>query len=311
LRHEIKVNSLPYHTIMQDINFSNITIDKISLPLLLEKDIDLSIFRLDKIDPIISGNKWFKLRYYIEEAKQQKKHTIVTFGGVWSNHIVATAAVCKLNSLNAVGIIRGEEAKSRSSTLTQATQFGMQLYFLNRGDYRRKKIPDELNGKECYFIDEGGYGVKGAAGASTILDHCKKETYSHICCAIGTGAMMGGLINAALSFQKVMGLSVLKNNFKVRENIMHLLNDKEMPFQIIHDYFFGGYAKHSAELIDFMNEFYRQTMIPSDFVYTGKLFYAVFDLIKKDFFPQGSKLLLIHSGGLLGNASLREGTLIF
>ncbi len=311
MRHEIKVNSLPYHTIMQDINFSNITIDKISLPLLSEKNIGVSILRLDKIHPIISGNKWFKLRYYIEEAKQQKKHTIVTFGGGWSNHVVATAAVCKINGLNAIGIIRGEEATSRSSTLAQAAQLGMQLISISRVDYRRKKIPDELNGEECYFIDEGGYGVKGAAGAATILDYCKKETYSHICCAIGTGTMMGGLINAALPFQEVIGLSVLKNNFKVDENITHLLNDKEMSFQIIDDYLFGGYAKHNTELIDFMNEFFRQTMIPSDFVYTGKLFYAVSDLIKKDFFPQGSKLLLVHSGGLQGNASLGEGTLIF
>jgi 1-aminocyclopropane-1-carboxylate deaminase/D-cysteine desulfhydrase-like pyridoxal-dependent ACC family enzyme len=296
---------------MPDLDFSNITTDKISLNLFTERNVEVSVLRLDKVHPVISGNKWFKLQFYLEEVKQQKKKNIVTFGGAWSNHIVATAAACKIYGFNSVGIIRGEEADNLSPTLVQAKESGMQLIFISREDYSRKKIPLALNSSEYYFISEGGYGIKGAEGAATILDYCKKENYTHICCATGTGTMMAGLIKGAIPYQEVIGISVLKNNFEPEKNIKCLLNNKEKIFRVIHDYHFGGYAKHKPELIDFMNQFYRQTTIPSDFVYTGKLFYAVTDLIKTNFFAAGSKLLLIHSGGLQGNASLSERTLIF
>jgi 1-aminocyclopropane-1-carboxylate deaminase len=302
---------------MPEINISNITADKIPQPLFENKNVEVSVLRLDKIHPVISGNKWFKLQYYLEEAAQQKKKTIVTFGGRWSNHIVATAAMCQIKGLNSVGIIRGEEIENLSSTLISSKQLGMQLFFIRREDYRDKKIPAMLNRGEYYFINEGGYGSKGAEGAATILDNCKKEDYSHICCSAGTGTMMAGLINNSSAYQEIIGISILKNNFELEENIKCLLNDKEKTFKIIHDYHFGGYAKYARypadkpALIDFMNEFYWQTKVPSDFVYTGKLFYAVTDLIKKNFFPEGSKLLVIHSGGLQGNSSLSGGTLIF
>ena len=297
---------------MPDITIPNITPDKISLPLFIEKNVEVAVLRLDKIHPVISGNKWFKLRYYLEEAKQQEKKTIITFGGAWSNHIVATAAACKINGFNSVGIIRGEETEKLSPTLIASKQMGMRHIFINREDYLRKKIPEELDGGKYYFINEGGYGIKGAEGAGTILDYCKNESYSHICCAAGTGTMMAGLVNSVLPFQKVIGISVLKNNFDLEENIKFLLNDKhEKNSRIIHDYHFGGYAKYKPKLVNFMNEFYSQTTIPSDFVYTAKLFYAVNDLIKNNFFPAGSRLLVIHSGGLQGNTSLVEGALIF
>jgi 1-aminocyclopropane-1-carboxylate deaminase len=296
---------------MPDINISNITPDKISLSLFKEKNVEVTVLRLDKIHPVISGNKWFKLRYYLEEASQRNKKAIITFGGAWSNHIVATAAACQIKALNSIGIIRGEKMEKLSPTLTQAKQLGMQLIFINREDYKEKKVPLAFNKDEYYFINEGGYGSKGAAGAATILDYCKKEDYSHICCAAGTGTMTAGLINSSLPFQEVTGISVLKNNFELEKNIYHLLKDKEKTFRVIHDYHFGGYAKFKPELIEFMNEFYMETTIPSDFVYTGKLFYAVINLIKNNFFPVRSRLLLVHSGGLQGNGSLNTGTLIF
>jgi 1-aminocyclopropane-1-carboxylate deaminase len=123
--------------------------------------------------------------------------------------------------------------------------------------------------------------------------------------------MMAGLIRSSLPRQLVVGISVLKNKPEPENNIRALLNNDTQNFHINYDYHFGGYARYQPELIDFMNEFFRQTTIPSDFVYTGKLFFAIHDLVKKDFFPAGSKLLLIHSGGLQGNASLSKGTLIF
>jgi 1-aminocyclopropane-1-carboxylate deaminase len=188
---------------------------------------------------------------------------------------------------------------------------GMKLIFLSREDYKLKKIPAETNTDDSYLINEGGHGLKGADGASAILEYCKKENYSHICCATGTGTMMAGLVNNSAASTHITGISVLKNNFDTDQNIQSLLQENKKNFEVIHDYHFGGYAKYQPGLINFMNDFYRQTSIPSDFVYTGKLFYAIDDLIVKDYFPSGSKLLLIQSGGLQGNDSLGKGTLIF
>lgn len=296
---------------MQAINTENITIDKVSMPLLTEKKVSVDVLRLDKIHPLISGNKWFKLRYYIEEAKQENKKTILTFGGAWSNHILATAAVCKINQLNSIGIIRGEEAENLSTTLSQAKELGMQLFFISRKDYQQKKIPSELNDTNYYQIAEGGFGKQGAAGATTILDHCRIEDYTHICCAAGTGTMAAGLLRKISKIQKVIAISVLKNYLEMEDSIKKIIDEPVKNLIVDHDYHFGGYAKNKPALLEFMNEFYNLTSIPTDFVYTGKLCYAIFDIVKKNYFPEGSNLLLIHSGGLQGNASLSKRTLIF
>lgn len=296
---------------MEEINLSHITLDKISIPLFAEKNMELSVLRLDKIHPFISGNKWFKLRYYLEDAKELNKKKIVTFGGAWSNHILATAAACQLYGFESTGIIRGEEAAELSPMLKQAKESGMNLFFINRADYREKKIPEEINNDNYYFINEGGFGTKGAAGAATIMDHCTKENYTHICCAAGTGTMLAGLVLASGDQNKIVAISVLKNNVGLEQHVRSLLPENKKNFDILHDFHFGGYAKHRPVLIQFMNEFYRQTSIPTDFVYTGKLFYGIHGLVARDYFPTGSRLLVIHSGGLRGNASLGKGTLIF
>ena len=296
---------------MVDINLQNITTDNLSLPIYIEKKIEVAVLRLDKVHPQISGNKWFKLRFYIEDAKTQGKNTIVTFGGAWSNHILATAAACKINSLMCIGIIRGEQPALMSETLLQAKKMGMHLVFISREDYRQQKISAELTSSDYYIIQEGGYGLPGANGGATILDNCKKEIYTHIVCAAGTGTMTAGLIKGASPESQVISISVLKNNFALEEKIKSLTGKTETTCHINHDYHFGGYAKKKPLLINFMNEFYYQTGIPADFVYTGKLFFAVNDMIRNNFYPAGSNLLIIHSGGLAGNASLSKGTLIF
>lgn len=286
----------------------NISIDPLTI--WAGKAVEAAVLRLDKIHPVISGNKWFKLRYYIQEAKELGRKQIVTFGGAWSNHIVATAAICKMNNITASGIIRGEEPASWSSTLLQAKEYGMQLHFISRDEYAEKKIPLSLQDDKNYLISEGGFGEKGAVGAASILDEINKN-FTHYCCAVGTGTMMAGLINAIVPGQQVIGASAMKNNYALNENVRSLVTTESEEWQLLHDYHFGGYAKHTPELLRFMNEFYSQTGIPSDFVYTGKLFYAIGDLLRADFFPPGSRLLLIHSGGLQGNSSLKKGTLIF
>ncbi|MEI9808107.1 MAG: pyridoxal-phosphate dependent enzyme [Bacteroidota bacterium] len=288
--------------------FDNISTDRVKIN--TGKDIEIAVLRLDKIHPVISGNKWFKLQYYLKEVKEQGKKKVVTFGGAYSNHIVATAAACRMNDISSAGIIRGEEPAVWSSTLLQAKQYGMQLHFISRSDYAEKKIPVSLQNTENYFINEGGFGQKGAEGASAIL-HYVKDDFTHYCCAVGTGTMMAGLISGISPHQQVIGAAVMKNNYALNENVRSLLHNETGNWQIIHDYHFGGYAKHKPELIAFMNEFYSETGIPSDFVYTGKLFYAITGLLAHNFFPAGSRLLLIHSGGLQGNNSLEKGTLIF
>lgn len=295
---------------MQPLQFDNITIDRVDLPVNPNK-IEVSVLRLDKIHPLISGNKWFKLQYYIEEAKRQQKNGLLTFGGAWSNHIIATAAAASMNGLQSTGIIRGKEPAVYSPTLVAASELGMHLYFTNREAYSNKEIPGEIDQSSQLLIPEGGYGIIGALGAAGISQYFNRESFTHICCAVGTGTMLAGLINSSLPQQQLTGISVMKNNNSLEEAVRSLLHDPARDFTILHDFHEGGYAKHNPGLIAFMNEWMRLTGIPSDLVYTGKLFLAITRLAADGYFPLQSRLLLIHSGGLQGNASLSKETLIF
>ena len=302
---------------MEDIKYDQITIDIATRPLFSEKGIRVSVLRLDKIHPVISGNKWFKLRHYIEDAKLHNKKGIITYGGAYSNHIIATAAACAMNGLSSIGIIRGKTQAAHSHTLKAAQEYGMKLISSDYEDYKTKKLPREIydytENDEFYLINEGGYGALGVAGAAEILNYCSKENYSHVCCAVGSGTMIAGLIKSSLPAQLITGVSVLKNHFLSEQQVKHLLgkHTTEKNFIIVHDYHLGGYAKKSPELFFFMNEFFKTTGIPTDFVYTGKLMFAIHDLALKNFFPPGSEILVIHSGGLQGNKSLTERTLMF
>ena len=276
----------------------------------------VDVLRLDLIHPVVSGNKFFKLKEYLSEAEHQNKKVLVTFGGAYSNHIVATAAAAEWQGLKSIGIIRGEKPAALSHTLMQARSYGMDLIFVSREEYRRKSLPDEwlknYRPEDLYIINEGGYGSRGMEGSRDILKDCNASTYTHILSAAGTGTTLAGLIAASHPGQAVIGISVLKNNFSLEKEINALLpTEKQGRFQLDHAYHFGGYAKHTPQLLQFMNDWYAQTGIPSDFVYTGKLFFAAHDLLQKSYFPEGSRLLIIHSGGLQGNLSLPKGTLIF
>lgn len=296
---------------MQDIDLNAITIDPVPASSFLTKGIEAEILRLDKIHPLVSGNKWFKLRFYLEELRSLHKKRIITFGGAWSNHILATAAACHLQRLECTGIIRGERPIVLSPVLQDAEALGMQLLFIDRKSFAAQQVPAGLDRADNYIIAAGGYGANGARGAATILDHCAKTRYTHICCAVGTGTMMAGLVNASLPSQQVIGISVLKKNFQLEEEIQQQIPGNRNSLTLLHDYHFGGYAKYSASLLQFMNDWYNETQLPTDFVYTGKLCFALQDLVAKGFFPEGSRILIIHSGGLTGNSSLKKGTLIF
>ena len=289
-------------------------VDSLSFSLLQNKNIKADVLRLDLIDPLISGNKWFKLKEYIADAHLKNKSTVVTFGGAFSNHILATAAYCHKAGLKSVAIVRGEKPKAMSFTLQAATSLGMDLFFVTREEYRKKHIPGIVSEKypDHYLVNEGGYGILGMKGAQAILDLPNQDKYTHILSAVGTGTTLAGLIEASKENQQVIGISSLKNNPELEATINELLSpSKKNRFQLLHDFHFGGYAKYDAQLIRFMNDWFSLTSIPTDFVYTAKAFYAFNEMVNKNVFPPGSEILLVHTGGLQGNNSLKNGTLIF
>ena len=277
-------------------------------------DIQIDILRLDAIHPVISGNKWFKLKYHIEEARKKSFSSLITFGGAYSNHIVATAFTARESGLKSTGIIRGERPAELSPTLKDAEYYGMQLMYTPRylyNDTEQLLSLMDMDISDTYIVNEGGKGTQGVMGAEEILNLADKSNYSHIACAVGTGTMLSGIINAALPHQEIIGISSLKGDDTLTASIRKFTKASSAYFNILFDYHFGGYAKKTPELIDFMNEFYLKTNIPTDFVYTGKLIYGIFDLLKKGYFPGKSRILIIHSGGLQGNRSLTPGTLTF
>jgi 1-aminocyclopropane-1-carboxylate deaminase len=294
------------------LNFDLIELQRIHAEWLENRRLSLDVLRLDKLHPIVSGNKWFKLKYYLKEASESGKKTIATFGGAWSNHIVATAFAAKEQGLKSVGIIRGEKPATLSNTLQQASQLGMELHFVTRNEYRQKEaLISKFSDKVWYWVNEGGYGINGMKGAAEILNTVDTTRYTHIIAAAGTGTMLAGLLKAAHKNQKVIGISVMKGNATLHQQIEQLIQKPTASFQLIHEYHFGGYAKHPQNLIDYINNVYRLQHLPLDIIYTGKTFYAIQHLAEKDFFERDSRLLMIHSGGLQGNSSLPAKVLAF
>jgi len=284
-----------------------------AVPSFCLKDIQLAVLRLDELHPIVSGNKWFKLKYYLQQAQEENADTIASFGGPYSNHLVALAFAAKKYNLQSVGYVRSNEDEPITPTLLEAKQYGMHLKFLGRNNFQLLKTELLENNvtSNTYFVDEGGYGTLGAKGAATILSNEKTNSYSHIICAVGTGTMMAGLINAAKPHQHVIGIPVLKNEATIRNEITQLMTNKETPFTLLHDFHLGGYAKTNQAQFDFMNLLWATEKIPTDMVYTSKLFMAVKSLLANNYFSPTAKILMIHSGGLQGNRSLPAGTLLF
>ncbi len=277
--------------------------------------IHVSTLRLDMVHPHVSGNKLYKLKYYLEEAAELGKKGIISFGGAYSNHLVALAFACKEKGLQAMGIIRGEEPATYGPSLAQMKELGMTLIFVTREEYKNRNehlttliadYPDFL------VVDEGGAGYAGVKGASEIMNFVDTD-YSHIICAVGTGTTIAGIINNTQPHQQVIGISVLKIANKTDNELLRYISNSttQNNWQLLYDYHWGGYARYNESLLSFMNNLYSKENIPTDFVYTGKLFYAVNDLIEKKSFNPGSKILIIHSGGLQGNRSVEKGKLIF
>jgi 1-aminocyclopropane-1-carboxylate deaminase len=296
--------------------YKNIPTQSIGKPLHRRTDISIDVLRLDLMHPIVSGNKWFKLKYHLHAAVQQNKKGIITLGGAYSNHLVATAVACRENNLLSIGIIRGEESFHENDSVKQMKEAGMKIIYVSREQYKNKDqfINDLVNHEhDYYFVPEGGQSAEGIKGAAEIISFCLKKRYTDIMCSVGTGTTLAGLVNASENDQQIVGISALKIAANENNDLKLFLkeNTNKTNYKVIYDYHFGGYAKKNNQLITFMNELYLEEKIATDFVYTGKMFYAVYDLIKKDYFVQNAELLLIHSGGLQGNRSLPEGMLVF
>ena len=277
--------------------------------------ISAAILRLDLLHPIVSGNKMFKLNHYLAAAKYGAKKGILTFGGAFSNHLVAAAYAAKQNNLEAIGFVRGEKPKQHSPGLKDCISYGMQLEFMSRESFDSIDLAQISTAyPEHAIIPHGGYGRMGMLGAKEIMEIPGVEAFDTVVAACGTGTMAAGLIEGLVSHQQLTLVSVLKNNFSVLDEIKQLLFEEEIKnkrFDIRFDFHLGGYAKKNELLFKAMNDFFSIHHVPTDFVYTGKLVNAFYHMLEAGSFERGSKVLLIHSGGLQGNRSLCNNELIF
>jgi len=272
----------------------------------LEGQLDIKLEYLNH--PAISGNKYRKLKYNLLEAKQLNSSVLLTFGGAYSNHIAAVAVAGKEFGFNTIGIIRGEELVGKTAdnpTLTFAKQQGMRLHFVSRERFRDKTSEAfltelQLMFGDFYLIPEGGTNKLAVKGCEEILTETD-TSYDYICCPVGTGGTISGLINSSFPGQKILGFPALKGDF-LREEISKFA--RKSNWEIIPDYHFGGYAKINSELISFINTFKSAYKLPLDPIYTGKMMYGIFDLMRQGYFPEGSRILAIHTGGLQGIAGM-------
>jgi 1-aminocyclopropane-1-carboxylate deaminase len=268
----------------------------------------LYIKRDDLLHPYVSGNKFRKLHYNLKKAKEENYSTLLTFGGAFSNHIVAVAAAGMENGMKTIGVIRGDELQEKimsNPSLKKAQEFGMVFEFVSREIYRSKNEAAFMEYLEqqygnFYLLPEGGTNSLAVKGCEEILEETDAD-FDFICCAVGTGGTISGIINSSKVSQQVLGFPALKGDF-LSEDICKFVTQSN--WQLVTDYHFGGYAKVTNELIEFINDFYQKFQVPLDPIYTGKMAFGVLDLIEKKKFPKGSKILMIHTGGLQGIAGM-------
>lgn len=268
----------------------------------LENQLSLKLDYLNH--PDISGNKFRKLKYNLLEAKKLQKSILLSFGGAFSNHIAAVAAAGHRFGFKTIGVIRGEELADKileNPTLSYAKKQGMQFHFVSRKVFREKAteaFTEDLKSRfgDFHLIPEGGTNALAVKGCEEILTE-KDHGFDYICCPVGTGGTISGLINSSLPQQKILGFPALKGDF-LQEEISKFANNSN--WELITDYHFGGYAKINSQLISFINSFKANYQIPLDPVYTGKMMFGIYDLLKQGYFPEDSKILAIHTGGLQG-----------
>jgi len=281
---------------------------------LKESKISLFIKREDLNHAFISGNKWHKLKYNLQEARKLGKNTLLTFGGAYSNHIYAVAAAGNIFNFKTIGIIRGEEYFPLNPTISFAQDQGMKIHYLDRQSYRKKssaEFIDHLQKKfgDFYLLPEGGTNELAVKGCRDIVNKIGIN-FDYICCPCGTGGTLAGLISGLNGKKFALGFAVLKGASFLKENVAALI--QSFNGNVFHnwdinlDYHFGGYAKIDDHLLDFVDKFTAHTKIPIEPIYTGKMLFGIYDLIAKGFFKEGNRIIAIHTGGLQGLKGLAE-----
>lgn len=293
---------------------SNIQLQQIKDSITSGSGVNLYMLRIDLIHPFISGNKIFKLKYNLEEARQQNKHTLLTFGGAFSNHIAATAAAGKEFGFKTIGIIRGEKYENLNPTLKFAVENGMELHYVSREEYKSKHTESFINSlnrqfSDFFLIPEGGANIPGIKGCKEITNSVKIP-YDVVACACGTGTTLTGIILNLKEHQKALGFQMLKGENYINNEIKNWLKQSgeadKNNWEINENYHFGGYAKRGPELISFIENFEMENGIPLDFIYTGKMMFGIYDMIKKGFFKRGATIIALHTGGLQGNEGFNK-----
>ena len=274
------------------------------------------VARFDLLDVHISGNKWFKLLRFVEAAQKNNKQVIITKGGPFSNHLLATAAMGQKHQLKTIGLVRNGYCPDESVTLRDCQSFGMQLVGVSAKAYNNIQHLNDCNLfnmdlTAALFVPEGGFDPFGASGAGYMFRYLDNLSATHICVPVGTATTLAGLLQRAGDIQLV-GFPVLKGLQDVHDRIKHLIGSfAPNQLTLYNDYHFGGYARYSTELLSFMNQFYLQHDIPTDFVYTGKMLFGIMDLVRKRIFKKTDCLIAVHTGGLQGNRTLTPGSLVF
>lgn len=277
-------------------------------PLFNEKGVQVLLKRDDLIHPHIQGNKWRKLKYNLLEARLAQQNTLLTFGGPYSNHIYATAAAARMFHFRSIGIIRGEEPEFKSPTLQFAAEQGMELYYMDRESYSQKDDPDNIESLKVqigdfYHVPEGGTNLLALEGAGEIVEEID-FAFDYITTAVGTGGTMAGMVAHLKGEKEVIGFSSLKGADTLTDRVMELVASYSVipygNFTLNFDYHFGGYARVTPDLIEFIKQFRAKHDIKLEPVYTGKMMYGLYDLIRKDYFPRGTTIVALHTGGLQG-----------
>ena len=268
----------------------------------LAQDYRLSIKRIDLVHPTISGNKFFKLKYNLIKARAEAKTRLLSFGGAYSNHLFALAHAAKAYGFESIGMVRGEELQHLplNPTLQRVQSLGMQLDFVSRREYRQRHDNDfllELSKRypDCYLIPEGGSNALAVQGCSEILSEDDRQNFDLICCAVGTGATLAGLINASAAHQQVWGFAALKGNF-LHTQVQQWSSKRN--WRIISEDCFGGYGRFNAKLLDYISAFKQQHDVPLEPIYTGKMLYRLEQMLANQQIQPASRILVIHTGGL-------------
>ncbi len=287
------------------LRYTQTPIQEIHDPLFDKARVRVLVKREDLNHPYVFGNKWWKLKYNLEEAKRLGHKTLLTFGGAYSNHIFSTAAAARELGFESIGIIRGEETLPVNSTLTFAKSCGMTLKYVTREAYRQKTNPDffeklHLELGDFFLIPEGGTNTLAVKGVDEFAQTLGEE-FDYLCCAVGTGGTLSGLISGLNSSIEILGFPVLKGGEFLKNEVENLIGSGHTNWKLITKYHFGGYGKSTDDLSKFLHHIRSRHDLPLDHVYTAKALYGIYDLIKKGNFQVDSRILFLHTGGLQGS----------